>query len=155
VISPELLRRYPFFGLLSDSQLKSIAMLSDEVLLQPGETLFKSDEPADALYFLVEGSVDLHYIVTDRDDPRVYKDFFVGPVNAGEPLGISALVEPYRYTATAVAGAACRLVRIDAAGLRTMCAASAELAAVLMKHTAQAAMSRLHEARVQLAAARL
>jgi CRP-like cAMP-binding protein len=154
MISPELLRRYPFFGYLSDSQLKSIAMLSDEVSYQDGETLFNIDEPANVLFFLMEGSVDLHYVVIDRDDPHRSRDVYVGLVNTGEPLGISALIEPYRYTAAAVASNACRLLRIDAVGLRAMCTANADLAAILMRHTARAAMSRLDETRLQLAASR-
>jgi CRP-like cAMP-binding protein len=155
MISPELLRRYAFFRHLDDNLLKSIAMLADEVSYSRGETLFDADQPATALYLLAEGSVDLHYIVTDRDNPQTRKDFYVGPVNPGEPFGISALIEPYHYTATAVADRPCHLIRIDAAGLRALCAANAEVAAVLMRHTAEAAMARLRETRVQLAATRL
>lgn len=154
MISPELLRRYPFFAHLNERQLQAIAMLAEEVTYQPGETLFTTDEPADTLYFLMEGGVDLHYVVIDRDDPQLRKDFYVGPVNPGEPLGISALIEPHRYTAAAIASGMCRLIKIEAAGLRALCAADPGLDAILMRHTAQAAMSRLHDTRVQLAASR-
>lgn len=154
MISPELLRRYSFFAHLTEENLKGIAMLAEEVTFQPGMTLFKTDEPAHALYFLMEGSVDLRYVVTDRDDPRIQKDFYVGPVNPGEPLGISALIEPHCYTATAAASDACRLIKIDAAGLRALCAADPRLESILMRHIARAAMTRLHETRIQLAALR-
>lgn len=154
MISPEILRRYPFFRYLGDSALKSIAMLADEVVFQPGATIFKADEPADALYLLAEGSVDLHYSATDSDNPDNSRTFYIGPVNPGEPLGISALIEPYRYTTAAIADGPCRLIRIDAAPLRALCAANNEVGATLMRHTALALMSRLRETRVLLVASR-
>lgn len=154
MISPEMLRRYPFFGGLSDAHLKAIAMLADEQSYQTGDTLFEIERAADGFYFLVEGSVDLHYIVTDRDHPDLRKDFFVGQVNPGEPFGISALIEPYAYTATALASSPCRVLKIAADGLRKLCETDSDLEIVLTRRIARAAMSRLHETRIQLAAAR-
>ncbi|NWG15050.1 MAG: Crp/Fnr family transcriptional regulator [Chloroflexi bacterium] len=154
MISPELLRRYPFFGHLSDAHLKAVAMLADEQMVQTGETLFEIERPADCFYFLIEGSVDLHYVVADRDHPDLRKDFFVGQVNPGEPFGISAFVEPYVYTATALANSPCRVLKIAADGLRKLCETDSDLALVFTRHIARVAMSRLHETRIQLAAAR-
>lgn len=154
MISAELLRRYPFFARLEDAHLKSIAMLTQEVNCQSGETLFGANQPAEALYFLIEGEIDLHYIVDDAHDPTLHHDFLVGHVNPGEPAGISALIEPYRYTLAARANAPTRLLKIEAAGLRALCERDARLAAILMRNVAQAAMARLHDTRTQLAAAR-
>lgn len=154
MISPELLRRYPFFSNLTDTCLKAVAMLADEVSYSDGEVIFETDQPAETFYFLIEGGVDLHYVVVDRDSPELRKDFFVGHVNPGEPFGISALIEPYCYTATAFANSPCRILKIGGIGLRTMCGADASMASILMRNLAKVAMSRLHETRVQLAAAR-
>ncbi|MBI5666503.1 MAG: cyclic nucleotide-binding domain-containing protein [Chloroflexi bacterium] len=154
MISPELLRRYPFFGRLSNTHLKAIAMLTEETSYEAGDTIFEIGQPANRFHFLMRGGVDLHYIVTDMDNFSLRKDFFVGQINLGEPFGISALIEPYCYTATALANSLCHVLEIEAAGLRTLCDADAELAAVLMRHLAQVAMSRLHETRIQLMAAR-
>lgn len=154
MISPELLRRYPFFSHLSSAHLKAIAMLADEAAYETGHTLFEIGQPAETLCFLMEGGVDLHYLVTDVNDPRLHRDFFVGQVNPGEPVGISALIAPYCFTATAITNAPSRVLEIEAVGLRQLCDADAEVAAVLMRHIAQVAMSRLHETRIQLVAAR-
>ena len=59
MISPELLRRYPFFGPLNDTQLKAIAMIADEVTIEKGVTLFKEKEPAVAMYLLKEAAFRL------------------------------------------------------------------------------------------------
>ncbi len=154
MVSPELLRRYPFFSGLEDSHLKAIAMLTQEASSEKGKVIFEGDQPASILYFLIEGSVELHYIVVDKHNPQFRKDFYVGEINPGEPFGISAMIEPFCYTATAIASNPCRILQIEAGGLRSLCEEESGAAAVLMRQIARAVMTRLHETRVQLAAAR-
>jgi CRP-like cAMP-binding protein len=154
MISPELLRRYPFFANFDDAQLKAIAMLADEVSYSKGETLFENDKPADALYLLISGDIELHYIVVDRDDPKLRKDFLVGEVNPGEIFGFSALIEPYIYTASALTSAPTRVIKIKGEGLRALCEVDPKICGLLMRQVAKVALSRLNDTRVQLAAAR-
>ena len=154
MVSPELLRRYPFFGGLGNAHLTAVAMLADEMTFQEDETVFDTGQPADALYFLIEGCVDLHYVVADEINTELRKDFFISEINPGEPFGISALIEPYRYTGAVRATCASRVLKFDAIGLRALCAVDPKIDATLMRQVAKAAMSRLHDTRVQLAAAR-
>jgi CRP/FNR family cyclic AMP-dependent transcriptional regulator len=154
MVSPELLRRYPFFGRLSEAHLKAIAMLADEVFYSEGQTFIEIGRPADTLYLLIEGGIDLHYIIVDKDDPKRSKDFYVGDVNPGEPFGISALIEPYRYTASVRVTSPSRVLKIDGIGLRALCEVDCEITAILMRNVARSAMSRLEETRTQLIAAR-
>lgn len=151
MISPELLRRYPFFGPLTDAQLKAIAMIADEVTIEEGVTLFKEKEPAEAMYILKEGSIDLFYIV--EDDPEFRKEFPVGEINPGEPFGISAIIDPYILTSTARAAVSSQLVKITASPLRALCEVDNELALIFLRQVAKAALERLEATRVQLAAA--
>ncbi len=155
MISPELLRRYPFFGGLDDGQLKALAMIADEGDYQTGATLFENDQPAGALYLLLTGSVELHYVVTDRTEPSLRREFYVSDINPGEIVGISALVEPYRFTAMARVVSPSRLLKLDAEALRALCDADPAMAAIFMRRIAKVAMERLHDTRVQLVAARL
>ena len=154
MISPELLRRFPFFGFLDDTQLKAVAMLSETLEVEQGATVFETDQPAQALYVMVTGSIDLNYKVIDREDPRIVKEFFISELNPGDIFGLSALLEPYCHTMTAKVLAPSQIIRIEASGLRALSELDARLAAGLMKATAHAAMERLHDTRVQLAAAR-
>lgn len=154
MVSPELLRRYPFFGDFGNDHLNAIAMLADDVTFEKDEVIFESGRPADTLYFLIEGCVDLHYIVVDEINAELRKDFFISEINPGEPFGISALIEPYRYTGAVRATCSSRVLKLDAAGLRALCAVDPKIDAILMRKVATAAMSRLHDTRVQLAAAR-
>ena len=98
MVSPELLRRYPFFGDFHNAHLNAIAMLANEVEFQEGDLIFEAGQPASKLYFLIDGCVDLHYVVADEINTELRKDFFISEINPGEPFGISALIEPYRYT---------------------------------------------------------
>jgi CRP-like cAMP-binding protein len=62
MISPELLRRYPFFAFLDEAQLQAVAMLSEESEVEDGAPVFESGKPAEALCLLIEGSLDLYYV---------------------------------------------------------------------------------------------
>jgi CRP/FNR family transcriptional regulator, cyclic AMP receptor protein len=154
MISPELLRRYPFFAFLDEAQLRAAAMLSEEIEVEDGAVMIEYGKPADALWLLIEGSLDLYYVVTDREDPELKKEFFLHDFNTGDLLGISALIEPYVYTASIRASATSRLVKLDGIGLRALCEVDPRIAVGLMKAIAKAAMDRLNDTRIQLAAAR-
>ncbi len=154
MVSPELLRRYPFFGFLNDAQLKAVAMIAEEIAVEPGESILQVGKPAEALYFLIEGSAELHYIVEDRFDLAVRKELYISHINPGEIFGISALIEPYQYTGTIRATGACRVLKIEASALRALCEVDLMMAHGLMRQTAKAAMERLEDTRVQLAAER-
>jgi CRP-like cAMP-binding protein len=152
MISPELLLRYPFFGSLSDAQLKAIAMLSQERYCTEGDAIFQAGESADQFYFLLQGGIHLHFSVSTSQTPDAIKNYYVGHINPGEPFGISGLIEPYRYTASAIAASSGHFLIIETIALRALCEADAKLSAVLMHQVAKAAFSRLNETRVQLAA---
>lgn len=153
MISPELLRRYPFFRTLSDSQLRAVAMLSQEIPFHAEEALFESGTPAQALFLLVEGNIDLYYVVAERDRPENCKEYLVGEPNAGEVFGVSALVEPYRYNVTARGAGEGRAVRIDAESLRQQAGQDPLFAYQLILAAAQALQARLESVHIQLAAA--
>ena len=153
MISPETLKRYPFFAFMTADQLRDVAMITDEVEFKKGDILFNNDEPADACYLLMDGSIDLHYVVVDEYDPKLRKEFVVGNINPGEVLGISAIIDPYIYTATAVASNDSRLIKTSAVDIRKLCKQDAKLNMGLQTMVAKATMERLHATRVQLAAA--
>jgi CRP/FNR family transcriptional regulator, cyclic AMP receptor protein len=154
MISPELLRRYPFFGSLDEAQLRAIAMLSEEVEVAQGASFFETDSPATALYLLLEGGIDQYYVVVDRDDPKLKKEFFINELSPGDIFGLSGLIEPYQHTTSARASAASRAIKIEANGLRALCELDVKMSNGLMKAVARSARDRLHDTRVQLAAAR-
>jgi CRP/FNR family cyclic AMP-dependent transcriptional regulator len=150
MISPELLRRHSFFGFMDDAQQKAVAMIAEEVAFEKDATIIKANTPATTLYFLLEGSVGLYFIVEDGHNR---KELFISDINLGEIFGISALVDPYHYTAAIRANTHCRVIKIDAISLRALSQVDNRLACNLMREVAKSLMQRLHDTRVQLAAA--
>lgn len=153
MISPELLRRYPFFGLLEDAHLKELAMISDQVFFETGTVLFEEGQRADRFYFLIEGSVDLYYAASKWNLPEYQKGVPVGEINPGEPVAISALIEPYLLTASAYVGSPSQVITIDAVALRGLMEADCALKYGLTKQAARVVIDRLFATRTQLAAA--
>lgn len=152
MISPELLRRYPAFGSLDDEQLKKISMITEDDTVEKGTTIFNEGDPANTLYILVDGAVDLFYRSEEEYHPKFIKEFSVGEINPGEVFAISALIEPYELGATARAAQDCRLIKIDAVELRKICQQDQNMAYKCLKKIVKALLERLMYARVQLAA---
>lgn len=153
MISPELLRHYPSFGLLDEAQLAKVAMIAEEEIFETGTTIFHEGEAANTFYFLLDGYVDLYFTVAGMKGSDSGKGIPVGEINPGEPFGISALIEPYVLTSTAYASTKSRVIKIDAFALRSMFAKDRKLAYLFIHQAAKAVIDRLHATRIQLAAA--
>jgi CRP-like cAMP-binding protein len=153
MISPELLRRYSFFGKLPENDLYEIAMIADEFSADAGVTLFEEHQPAEALFLLLEGSVDLYYKSEEEYHPKAKKEFLVGEINPGEIFSISSLIDPFILNASARTAKPSRFIKIDAIALRKMSDENHQMGCIIMHQIAKALMERLAYTRVQLAAA--
>jgi CRP-like cAMP-binding protein len=153
MISPEVLRRYPFFGFLEGEQGGKVAMLAEEVSWKAKDCIFESGAKPDKLFVLMEGEVDLRYYVEDTEFSHKSKEFSVGEVNPGEPFGLSSLLGGKGYGAHAIARSACKGIAIDAAELLKLAQSDPKLGYGLMQSVAKSAYERLDHVRVQLVAA--
>jgi CRP-like cAMP-binding protein len=151
MVSPEVLRRYPFFSQLSDEQLKAIAMVAQEKTYPKEAILLKENTPAQRLLLLLEGDVDL--IFSGGGEGAVV-NALVGSIAAGEMLGVSALIEPYMYISSAKATQPSKVVEIDAQVVRELMRADSTLGFTLMRNIAAVVLERLKYTQVELAAAR-
>ena len=145
MISVEVLRRYPYFAKVSEDSLKKVAMLAEEATVRAGTTLFSEGDKADKLYILVDGEVDISYTLGSGELRTV--DTLV----AGELMMWSALVEPFRSTATGKVKKDCRLITINGAKLRELCQQNVDLGYRMLISITQLLAARLEGARVQLA----
>jgi CRP/FNR family cyclic AMP-dependent transcriptional regulator len=55
----DLLRKIPMFAKLNASKLKLLAFTSEMVMYRPGDIVFHVGNPADCVYIIVEGTVDV------------------------------------------------------------------------------------------------
>ncbi len=146
MVSIEVLRSFPYFAGVKPESLKAVAAITEERTFPAGQPLFKEGETAQALYILRAGEVDIVY-QHHVDEGRV-----VDTVVAGDLIGWSSLVEPYRCTATAIPRAPGRVVRIDGPAIRSLCEQDHTLGYHLLKELAATLSRRLQGALVQLAA---
>jgi CRP-like cAMP-binding protein len=153
MISPEILRRFPFFFGFNDAQLKSLAMIAEQVEVGENLVIFEEGQPADKFYILIDGSIDLFVKSEEEFAPSTRRDFSVGEINPGEVFGIGSVLEPYKYGVMARTSLACSLIEIDASALKSQFAPDAGFMALFMTHIANALMQRLYSTRIQLAAA--
>jgi len=147
MISPEALRRYPYFTAGGEQALKALAMAADENSVPAGETLFEEGDRADRLYIIVEGEVDIQ--LTLQDGGKVTVETMV----AGDLIGWSAVSGAVQRRATCVAVKPCKLLSIDGATIRDLCEDNAELGYRMMREVVRALAQRLDGALVQVAAA--
>lgn len=67
------LRHIPLFSRTHMENLALVASISEEVAFPKGEVIFRTNDPCDAIYFIMRGAVRLHrddidiFIVADRE----------------------------------------------------------------------------------------
>ena len=145
MISPEVLRRYPYFAGIDEESLKAVAMIADEKSVPAGTEMFREGDPADTMNIIVRGEVSIQYVLGNGERRTV--DTLID----GDILGWSAVVEPYKYTAIGTASKDTQLVVIAAKGLRELCSTSPLLGYKLTTQISKLLAHRLESARVQLA----
>jgi CRP/FNR family transcriptional regulator, cyclic AMP receptor protein len=154
MISPEVLRRYPFFSGLNEESIKSIAMAAEEIEFASGECFYKNDQAADSIYLLIKGNVENYLVIADREYPNIHKEFYLGDVNPGDVFGLSGMIEPFTHSTTTRANRPGSAVKLNAKELRRMCDEDPKFGYLVLQHLSKALKDRLQHTRVQLAATR-
>jgi CRP-like cAMP-binding protein len=147
------LRKHRFFRSLTREQIRELADITQEETYKSGSVLFKEGEPAEGLYLLLEGVIQLYFSVEMEHLPGRGKELMFKEVRPGELVGISALINPYTLTSTARTPEPCRVLKIDASTLLRWCQEDSDFAQGFDQTIAEAAMQRLRATRQQLAAA--
>ncbi len=153
MISPELLRRYPFFGQFKNGQLDVLAMLGEQINFDDDQLIFEQGKPASSLFFLLDGCIDLYYTIPDNTLPGGQKEIPVCEINVGEPFGISTLIEPNTLTSTARSRGNSRALSFSGDGLKKIMQEDPALELVMLRRISHTAIERLYATRTQLAAA--
>lgn len=153
MISPELLRRYPFFGGFNDEYLRQLAMRAELIEVEPEITVVKEGESADTFHLLVDGAADMYFISQETYHPTASKELYIGSINPGEVFGLSALIEPHISKASVRTTQKSHIIAIEAQTLRGLLEDDPHLGYLALKKINQVLMERLVSTRVQLAAA--
>lgn len=140
----QYLPEHPFFASLAPATIGLLAAHATEVELPAGRYLFREGEAAEAFVAVRDGrvTIELH---TPAGGGAV-----LDTAHAGDVVGWSWLIPPYRWMFDARASEATRAVVFDAAALRAACDADPGVGYALTRRVAQVMAHRLQSARVRL-----
>lgn len=145
MISSETLRRFPLFGGIAPDALSDIALMANETFVREGEWLFGEKDPADAIYLILDGAIELKINLDEAGSRHGDLD----RLGRGDLVGWSALIETAVFTLGAKALTGVRLVEIDATQLRPYLDTHPETGYILMRRLAEEIGLRLTNLRIQ------
>ncbi|NCC34257.1 MAG: Crp/Fnr family transcriptional regulator [Chloroflexia bacterium] len=127
MVSPELLRRYPFFARMSLEHLTALADLSEERTFAQGDSFFHEGQVLTHLYLVLQGQVALTLKLPVQGNRAVgpalsaqQREVVLATVSAGELCAWSAVVPPYESTTNGYALTDGRMIELDCVALRTI-----------------------------------
>ena len=152
-----ILAGFKFFSEVAPDTLETIAKKSEVLEFAPDDVIFNFGDPAQHLYGLLEGEVNLSIVFTDKvlkteieyeesiqasmvDEER---SIVIDTVSPNQIFGWASLVGPARRTVTAGCTENCRVVAIAAADLKDMFDQDHHLGFVIMKKLSDIIAKRL------------
>lgn len=159
MVSPELLRRYPFFADLNPGQIVTLARAANELAVDEAYYFFHETEELRCFYIVVEGKVG---IMVDFPDPAVKqpvsrqltgklitREVVVSSVAPGEMFGWSALVPPHLATSSAKTLTPGRVISFDCQELRHSFEKDCQFGYLMMLKASQVIRGRLRDMRIE------
>lgn len=125
---------------LEPGAVERLARIARRQSVPRGEFLFLLGDPADRLFVVVKGEVDICFPLSFDGTLRNVAVESLGP---GSALGWSALVEPYRFTMSARSGEGCEVAAFHRRELLDLLDADARLGRAFMGRIAEVVSRRL------------
>ncbi|UCF90683.1 MAG: cyclic nucleotide-binding domain-containing protein [Desulfobacterales bacterium] len=135
---------YLFQG-LSECQLKQLIAISTEIRVQQGTWLYHENEPADQMFVLKDGAVELLSTIDDAIELPI--TIIRSP---GSCFGTSALIPPHLYSLSARCAKDATLQAIKQNDLRNLIQQNGELGFAILTNLAKHFLDRLKETRQEL-----
>jgi CRP-like cAMP-binding protein len=140
----DLLSCYLFKG-LADRQLAHLTTIASVNSFQQGEWLFHKGEPAERLYLIEKGAVEL--LIEVHEGIEI-------PISMIRPhdgcVGVSALVEPYRYSLSARCIQDGTLFIIKRSDIMALVEKDPYLGHIVMANLARKLLERLNDTRQEV-----
>ena len=138
------LRTFSLLSNLTPAQQRLLANEGSLVEFPAGHAITRAGEPASRFFLIVHGAVKLEAFVSERGPVTI------AVVSAGEPLGWSSLVPPFRSHFDAIALNPVKAIAFSAARIRELCIADHDLGFRLYEMESALISERLQAARLQL-----
>jgi CRP/FNR family transcriptional regulator, cyclic AMP receptor protein len=144
MVSPELIRRFPFFSNFTMEQIVFLAKIADESTVRKDHYFFNEGDELNYLYIIVEGEVAVITLL-----PPKGREVILDSQGIGDIFGWSAFVPPHASTAGAKAVTSARVIAFDAKELRKKCDEDCQFGYLMMTKIAQVIRERLIALRIE------
>jgi CRP-like cAMP-binding protein len=160
MVSPELIRRYPFFANLSMEQIVTLAQAADELEVPPEHYFFRVQEELDHFYVVLEGQVGIQVNLTDErvshslsqqltGDLKT-REVVVTKIGPGEVFAWSALVPPHTATSSGKALTQCRVIAFGCRELRPILEEDCQFGYMMLQKATQVIRDRMRDLRIEI-----
>ena len=139
-----VLAEHPFLNGMSEAQLELLVGCASNVVFKAGEFIIREGEDAEKFYIIRHGKVLIETHLPQKGT------IIIRSRTAGEILGWSWLVPPYRWHFDARAVEVTRAIALDGKCLREKCEEDHDLGYEIMKRFALIIAERLEATRLQL-----
>ncbi len=155
---PTKLQDFSVFSQLTQSKLVAVHDKGQVKEFENGDMIFGQNEQADTFYCLLEGSVELQFIIQEthtktdiqyeesivRSHQVVDKPIILETLSSGDIFGWSSMVSRNIYTSTAKCTMPTKVFCIESNLLRTILDADPEMGYVFMSNLTEVISHRLH-----------
>lgn len=111
-----------------------------------GDLIFKTGQPANTLYLVLQGSVSLRYQPYDHDGDPIQ----IAQAGPGQVCGWSAIIGRPTYSSDGVCNSDTVLMCIESQKLRDFCVAQPAIGRILLENIAEQVSGRWHDARQEI-----
>jgi CRP/FNR family cyclic AMP-dependent transcriptional regulator len=138
MVSPELIRRYPYFSGISLEQLNKLAKIAEETECEPDNYFHHEGDDIGKVYIIIEGEVSLVTSLPQQD-----KEVVINTLGTGDVFGWTSLLPPYTAGSGAKSIGKCKLIEFDSAQLRAKFEEDYQFGYLMMIKIAQIVRERL------------
>ncbi len=142
------------FSGLSDAQLEKMAALAAQKQYEAGSTIFHEGDSAEELFVLQEGRVALQ-MTAPTGERQNGRRMTVDVIGTDDVIGWSAVVDPHKYTLTAVCLQTVNALSINGYKLRWLLKDDPQIGYQVLQELIKVVASRLDDTRRVLASERL
>jgi len=140
-----ILHSVPLLFELTSYQLEDISRISDLIEIDPGDQPIREGARLDFLYILLEGEIRVEIFIPSRG---IVETSRLGPLDM---IGWSAMTPIVRQrTATTTALTHCRLLRIDARMLTSLCEKDHDIGFAIYRRVANVTAMSFLTTRIQM-----
>lgn len=138
MVSPEIIRRYPYFSGISLEQINLLANIAEETECEPNYYFHQEGDDIGKVYIILEGEISLVTSLPQQD-----KEVVINTLGTGDVFGWTSLLPPYTAGAGAKSIGKCKLIEFDSTQLRAKFVEDYQFGYLMMIKIAQIIRERL------------